>query len=144
MVAGACTRQSELPRHEQTIDGMTVYVGVMPAEIVQGYATEGEDPAAMHGGKPRQPHAHHIVVALFDSTTGMRISDAKVRARVTARPLDHAPDQSLEPMQIAGTTTYGNFFPMAGRGPWRIHLEIERPGASHPSAVDFVYEHLPD
>jgi len=40
--------------------------------------------------------------------------------------------------------TYGAFFLMQGAGPWRIHLDIKRPGIAHSSEADFAYEHPPD
>ncbi len=69
---------------------------------------------------------------------------ARIRAGAGDRSYNHEPDRWLEPMLIDGTTTYGNFFPMAGGGQWRIHLEIYRPGRARPTAADFAYEHVPD
>ena len=123
---------------------MTIDLGVMPAELVQGHSTQPGDPQALHGGTPGNSDSHHIVVALFDARTGIRISDARIRAGVGRHSYDHAPDTWLEPMQINGTMTYGNFFLMQGAGEWRIHLEISRPGLTRPSEVDFAYEHSAD
>jgi hypothetical protein len=84
------------------------------------------------------------VVALFDAQTGARITDARIRAGVGDRSHNHEPDSSLEPMQIDGMMSYGNFFLLQGAGTWRIHLEILRAGALRPIEADFAYEHLPD
>ena len=140
----ACSDYGDLPRNSQTVDGMTIYVGVMPAELVQGHSTAPGDPQALHGGTPQKSSSHHIVVALFDAKSGTRITDAQIRAGVGDRSYNHEPDRSLEPMEISGTMSYGNFFLMQGAGAWRIHLEILRAGASRPVEADFAYEHARD
>jgi hypothetical protein len=142
-VLAACgNSMSELPRHEQTSGGMTIDIGVLPAELVRGHPTAEGDPGALHGSTP-QPYSgsHHLVVALFDAGSGARITDARVRAGVGDRAYNHEPEQWLEPMQIEGTLTYGGFFLMQGEGPWRIHLEIFRPGNARPVEANFAYEH---
>ena len=136
-----CSQDRDLPRNEQTVDGVTIDLGVLPAELVKGHSTGPGDPNALHGGTPPNRDSHHIVVALFDARTGARIGDARIRAGVGNHSYDHEPDTWLEPMQIASTTTYGNFFLMQGEGLWRIHLEIYRAGKSKPLRAEFAYEH---
>ncbi|MEO8467200.1 MAG: hypothetical protein ABI640_17865 [Gammaproteobacteria bacterium] len=94
----------------------------------------------MHGGVPRGPHAYHVVAAIFDAATGARIEDAKVESRVVPRLLA-AESRTLEPMRIANTVTYGNYFTMGGDDPYRIALSITRPGARGPIEVEFDYRH---
>ena len=53
--------------YRRTAGGLTVYLGVMPAELVKGQPT-------MHGGTPPGPHEHHIVVAVFDALSPARVS----------------------------------------------------------------------
>lgn len=136
-----CGYDRPLPRDNQVVDGMAIYLGVMPAALIQGHATTKGDSTALHGGTAESGGAHHLVVALFDAKTGARITDARVRADVDDRSSNHGPVKPLEPMQIAGTTTYGNFFPMQGQDAWRIHLTIERPNIAHRTEADFRYEH---
>jgi hypothetical protein len=114
----------------------------MPAELVKGYATAPADPNALHGGTPPASNSHHIVIALFDARTGARITDARVRAGVGNRSYNHEPDKSLEPMEVNGAMSYGNFFLLQGDGVWRIHLEIRRPGATRPVEANFGYERV--
>lgn len=144
ILVSGCSDYADLPRNTQTVDGMTIDLGVLPAELVQGHATVPGDPNALHGGTPSYSGSHHIVVAVFDAKTGARITDARIRAGVGDRSYNHEPDKSLEPMEINGMMTYGNFFLMQGAGVWRIHLQILRPGASRPVEADFAYEHAPD
>jgi hypothetical protein len=140
MVSG-CSDNTDLPRNTQIVDGMKIELGVMPAELVKGHATAPGDPNAMHGGTPPNSRSNHIVVALFDAKTGARVTDARIRAGVGDRWYNHEPDKPLEPMEINGALSYGNFFLMQGSGVWRIHLVIHRPGMTRPAEADFGYEH---
>ncbi|MGL1549016.1 hypothetical protein ACSTJL_23665, partial [Vibrio parahaemolyticus] len=67
-----------------------------------------------HGGTPPYSKSHHLVVALFDAKTGTRITDARIRAGVGNRSYNHEPDKTLEPMEINGAMSYGNFFLLQG------------------------------
>jgi hypothetical protein len=117
--------------------GLTVYLGVVPAEIVKGPSFHpGERP--MHGGPPRGSHEHHIVAAIYDSTTNTRITDATVTAKVSRLGLS-GPQQPLEPMTISDTITYGAFFDLPP-DLYTIRLTVQRPG-SPPVVLDFKYDH---
>jgi hypothetical protein len=48
--------------------------------------------------------------------------------------------KALEPMVIAGTITYGNYFRMAGRGAFRIGVEVRRPGETRATTVQFMHQ----
>ena len=121
-------------------DGLAVYLGVLPAAMIQGHQTHPEE--RMHGGVPRGRHAYHVVAAVFDAVTGERIENAMVQARVMPRRLA-AETRALVPMEIAGTVTYGNYFTMGGNDPYRIEMSIARSGTATPVAVTFSYRHGP-
>lgn len=140
-MAVGCSNDSELPRNSQTVDGITIELGVLPAELLQGHLKAPDDPKALHGGTASYTGSHHIVVALFDANTGERITNVRIRAGAGNRSYNHEPDKVLEPMEINGAMTYGNFLSMPGEGVWRIHLEILRVGAPHSVEADFAYEH---
>jgi hypothetical protein len=144
VLISGCGDYADLPRSSQTVDDVTIYLGVMPARLVQGHSTVPGGPQALHGGTAQNRASHHIVVALFDAKTGARITDARIRAGVGDRSYNAEHGRSLEPMQIAGMMSYGNFFLMEGGGTWRIHLEIFLAGASRPIEADFAYAHVPD
>lgn len=120
----------------QTVGGLTVYLGVLPAAMVQGHQ-KGHTEAAMHGGVPSGRHAYHVIAAVFDATTGERIEDADIQARVSPLGLAGVTRQ-LEPMAIAGTITYGNYFTLDGSGTFRIDLTITHPSPLH---MEFTYDH---
>ena len=123
----------------RTADGMAVYFGVLPAELVLGHSPEHPE-KKMHGGVPRGKAQHHIVVAVFDTQNGERLSNVEVSARVQEAAF--APlSKKLEPMTIDKTTSFGNYFPMSGPGPYRIDVDIRKPGAARPVTVRFDYSH---
>lgn len=123
----------------KTAGGVTVYLGVVPAEIVKGPTAGGNTEQPMHGRIPKGPHEYHVVAAVFDAASGARVSDAVVTAEVSGLGLSGS-KQKLEPMQIAGTTTYGGFFDLPGFDLYTVRLTVERAGAS-PVVLPFKYDH---
>ncbi len=119
--------------------GLTAYLGVMPAEIVKGHPP-GHPEQAMHGGAPKGRHQYHVVAAVFDSASGARISDATVTAQISGLGLSGSKAR-LEPMEIAGTISYGGFFNLPGRDLYTVRLTIERPGAARAIDLNFKYDH---
>ncbi len=115
--------QGAVPRMSKEIDGVTVYLGVVPSALLIGHPKEHAE-AQMHGGLPAGAHEFHILVALYDSKTGMRIADAKVSASA-ALVGSTSSNRLLEPMVMAGTIAYGNYFTLGGEGTYVIHLRIE-------------------
>lgn len=119
--------------------GLSVYLGITPAAAIQanpGAHTE----AMMHGGPPRGRHVHHLMAALFDARTGDRVEDVAIDARVTALGMA-GETRRLEPMEIAGTVTYGNYFALQGNEAYRITLSIWREGRHQPVTVEFTHRH---
>ena len=123
----------------KTAGGVTVYLGIVPAEIVKGLPSGSATERPMHGRTPKGPHEYHVVAAVFDATSGVRVSDAVVIAEVSGLGLSGA-KKKLEPMQISGTTTYGGFFDLPGFDLYTVKLTVERSGAS-PAALQFKYDH---
>jgi hypothetical protein len=127
----------------KTAGGLTVYLGVLPAEMVKGPGPHSAE-RPMHGGTPRGGHEYHIVVAVYDSASKTRISDATVTAKVSGRGLSD-PQKTLEQMKIAGTITYGDtitygaFFNLTA-DLYTIRLTVQRP-RSQPVVLDFKYDH---
>ena len=117
--------------------GLTVYLGVVPAEIVRDPGPHSAE-RPMHGGSPHGRHEHHIVVTVYDSTSNTRIADATVTAKVSGLGLS-GPQKTLEPMKIADTMSYGAYFNLTA-DLYTIRVTIQRPGAQ-PVALDFKYDH---
>jgi hypothetical protein len=121
----------------KTVGGIKFYVGILPSEMVLGHPKTHAE-SSMHGGSSANAGQYHIVVALFDVATEQRISDAQVAARVT--PLGFAGEEkALEAMPIGDAPSYGNFFNMPGKGPFRIVIQVRRPGVT--GKVEAVFEH---
>ena len=123
----------------KTSGGVTVYLGVVPAAIVKGPSPHpAEKP--MHGRIPRGTHEYHVVAAVFDAATNARVSDAAVTAQISGLGL-FGSKKKLEPMEIAGTTTYGGFFNLPGRDLYTVKLTVERPGGARPVTFQLKYDH---
>jgi hypothetical protein len=123
----------------KTVDGLALYLGVVPAEIVKGPSPHSAE-RPMHGRVPRGPHEYHVVVAIFDAASGARISDATVTVQISGLGLAGT-KKKLDPMDIANTVTYGAFFDLPGLDLYIVRLTVERPGGDRPATVDFKYDH---
>lgn len=118
--------------------GLSVYLGVLPAAIVRGHPAFHTE-SAMHGGAARGRYNQHVTVAVFDSETGDRIEDAVVEARVSSVGLA-GQRRRLEPMEIAGTVTYGNYFTMRVGDIYRIAVSINWAGETEPTVLQFTHD----
>jgi len=78
------------------------------------------------------------VVAIFESASGKRITDAGVVARVAEPGLAPVRKQ-LEPMVIAGAMSFGNYFPMGGPGPYSIKVTFQLPKIKRQLETEFRY-----
>lgn len=121
------------------VNGVAIYLGVVPSEVVLGHPKPHTE-AEMHGGVPAGDHQYHVLVALFDNATGKRITNAQVKANVFEIGLSGV-QKKLEPMLIAGTISYGNYFNMAGANPYRIQVQIRLPGSAGVIEAEFEYRH---
>lgn len=124
-------RESVAPRapggNRKVVAGVEIDVGVVPAESLRvKSAAEGKD-APMHGSFPGKGYMH-VNVSLFDNDTHAPILDADVRATVKD-PVMGDQTHQLEAMVINGITSYGNYFRAPGTSPYRIDVQVSRPGA---------------
>ncbi len=121
--------------YRRVMDGVAVYFGIVPAELVRGHP-QAHPEGLMHGGVP--VGENHIMVALFEDKTGKRITRAEVTATITG-PDRFKMTKKLEPMIVAGAASYGNYFSMPGPGPYRIALRIRTPGIGHDIEAVFTW-----
>lgn len=110
----------------RTVEGITAYLGVMPSAII-AQSSRGHSFETAHGGAPRRASSYHLIVALYDARMNQRIEDASVKARVSEVGLGGI-EKELQPMNIAGTVTYGNHFDLRSSGLYRITITAERSG----------------
>ncbi|NIR30856.1 MAG: hypothetical protein GWN84_16380 [Gammaproteobacteria bacterium] len=125
------------PLHK-VADGISVYLGVVPAAVVQE-RFENRPEAVMHGGASGKAGRYHVMVALFDEHSGHRLTAAEIEATVSELGLSGS-RKILEPMEVGGVTTYGNYFELSGAGFYRIVLEIRRPGVARATWTSFQYQ----
>ncbi|MEK6210452.1 MAG: hypothetical protein AABM64_08820 [Pseudomonadota bacterium] len=120
------------------VEGVTVYLGILPSEMIRGHPAAHPE-ASMHGGPSGRRGEHHVLIALFDAE-GTRLENMEVQVRVGEVGLSVV-KKPLEPMQIAGTVTYGNFFSMPKPGPYSIELDWRVKGEKKWSHAVFIYRH---
>lgn len=121
----------------QTADGLTIYLGVVPAAVVRGHPT-GHPEAQMHGGAPGGSHSMHIVAAVFDKASGARITRADVVAHIL-EPGGIQRSVRLQPMTVAGALTFGGYTSFARGIDYRIGIRVQRPPHMPPQPM----QHLP-
>ena len=117
---------------------LEIFYGVIPAAVLLGHPADHTE-RTMHGGVPSR-NAYHLVVSLFDAGTRERVTDARVQANVSEAGL--VPQtKPLQTMVLAEAVTYGNYFSMSGRGPFRITLDVTRAHGGPPVKVSFEHRH---
>ncbi|MBL6613149.1 MAG: hypothetical protein ISP45_03975 [Reyranella sp.] len=124
----------------QQVDGIVIYFAVVPAAFVLGHPAEHTG-GGMDGGIPEGRYVHHLLIALFDAATGMRITDASVVAVVQGGRQPSATRIELAPMTIGGAQAYGGFATLPPRDRYHVEIEVTRPGAAAVRAV-FSHQHL--
>lgn len=123
----------------KVVDGVAIYLGLMPAEMVLGHPRQFPE-KEMHGGIPQGKDRYHVMIALFDDATGKRIGSAQVIATVSETG-SAGQRKALELMNIHNTKTYGNWFILSGHGPYRINLEIA--GVRGKGRIETGFEYKP-
>jgi len=121
-------------RH-QIIDGMSIYLGIIPAQLTQKYGS-------MHGGATDEEHSYHIVIAIFDTKSGKRITNAKLKTTVALLGTK-GNTKDLEPMH-GELLSYGNYFTMNQAAHYTISTEILRASTKAKSVAHFIFNRPKD
>ncbi len=119
------------------LNGIELFFGIIPAEILRGYPSDREE-RSMHGGVPHGKGAHHLIITVFDAKTRARIRNAAVTASITEIGMATQTNR-LEPMSFGGAVSYGNYFAMSNQGPYEIVVNVRRPSDSKTSTARFQY-----
>jgi cytochrome c5 len=122
----------------RVVEDVTINLGVISADRMR--ADPKEYPKSVYGDAPSAPEQYYVTVSLFDANNGKRIVDAAVRARVSTAA-GAGPEKSLQINSIPNAPTYGNYFAMAGAGPYQVTLHITRPGKADMIQTQFEYSH---
>ena len=122
----------------KTIETTSVYLTVLPAELVPGYK-KGLPGSEMHNDEHNLKHGqHHIMVNLIDLNTGALLKKATVFARVIGKDFKSS-NKKMELMFMDGTKGYGNYFGVPRQGVYKVELEIKYLGIKEPVTVAFQY-----
>ena len=122
------------------LDGMELFFGLIPAEILRGHPSDHEE-RSMHGGVPRGRGVYHLIISLFDAKTTTRITDAVITGSVIEAGMA-TQNQTLEAMLFGGNVAYGNYFAMSNQGPYEIVVNVRRPGDRKTATAHFQYLHV--
>ena len=133
----AASSADDLER-SQVVDGMVVYLGIMPAEVMRQHPDRYSEHA--RGKIPPGRNMYHVLVTLFDSASGERITDADVKARVSPLGLT-GPEKDLHPISTAGAICYCDYFELSPTDTYVIKLQIRRPGV--PRVIEAEFLHRP-
>ena len=121
------------------VDGIELFFGFVPAEILRGHPRE-HDEQTMHGGVPSGRGVHHLIISVFDAKTRTRITDAAVTGSVTEVGMA-TQNRKLEAMAFGGAMSYGNYFAMPNQGPYEIVVNVRRPSDGKTATARFQYWH---
>ena len=116
----------------RVVDGLNIHLGVQPANLVPGAIKNA----------PSSKDSYHLVIVLFDASSGKPVEGAQVKTTVTEIGLSGV-RKTMEALNIKnGANYYGNFFTMLpGRGPYRIAVEIR--GVKDRDQVETTFEYSP-
>ena len=120
----------------RTVDGIDIHMGITHSNF-NGTDLSAEKMAMLYGIKGKK---HHITVALFDSESGQRITDAKVVANIGEMGLS-SNRKKLKHERFGDTVSYGRDFYLSKEGPYWIDLNINRDGSKQATATRFEWQH---
>ena len=122
------------PGHK-SIEGMEVYLGVLPAETMRARHAGSDAENKLYGGIPSGKGYFLVNVTLRDSSTKAEIKDAQIEARVAN--LLNGETRKLEAATINNSVNYGNYFQVPGKDPYTVTLQIRKPGAARAIEARF-------
>lgn len=132
-VAFATSLHAQVPG-EKAVDGIVVRIGVAEAgQVAKHAAAHGEQ--GMHGG-PKRGENEHVVVSLVEAGTGQPIGNADVTLVVDRGGVSHV-RRKLELMPLPEVPSFGGWFDLGQPGPYRITVEVARPGGSRATVARF-------
>jgi len=125
--------------NRKVADGTEIYLGVVSAATMRDRYAKDDPERMIHGGIPGGKGYYHLNVSLFDAKTRRAIDNANVEVSVT-EPVSGGETKKLELVSIKGTKSYGNYFRMTGKNPYRIVVRIQRPGTPREIRAEFQFK----
>lgn len=121
----------------KNVDGIDIYMGITHANKKNQNAVV-QKLGMMKGLRGKK---HHVTVALFDSETGQRITDAKVVAGIGEMGLS-SNRKRLKPEQYGDAVSYGRDFYLSKEGPYWIDLKIKLNGMKQATTTRLEWKHF--
>lgn len=135
----AAAAQATPTDQRQQNERITLYYGVVPAALSQAAVAAHPPTPDVHGTVRPAADTHHLVVALFDTPTGQRITQATVTVRHTP-PQGAVMSKVLEPMPLGDALSFGTTFVIAEGRNHRFRIEVRR--GERVERFDVVYDNL--
>lgn len=133
--------QASHPQQYQVVNGIAIYLTIQPAEMLRGHPKEHPQSDMHPQTRVEGTNQHHIMVSLFNATSGERLQNAIINAKVSG--VNYAgPSRRLELMVMGGTRSYGNFFSMPILGAYQVDLQIQQAGKSKVIKAMFQYARI--
>ena len=120
----------------RSVDGIDIHMGITHSNY-SGTNFSARKMAMLYGLKGKK---HHLTVALFDSASGQRITDAKVIATIGEMALS-GNRKRLKQESFGDAVSYGRDFYLSKEGPYWIDLKIKRDGMRHATVARFEWDH---
>lgn len=125
--------------NRRVADGMEIYLGIVSAETMRERYARDDPERRIHGGIPSGRNYYHLNISLFDSKTRLAIANAEVKVSAT-EPVSGGETKKLELVTIKGAKSYGDYFRMSGKNPYRIVVRVRRPGVSREIQTEFEFK----
>ncbi len=126
------------PELVETVGGVRVHLGIIPAETLRLDAKHlGEH--NLQCPPPRARNSYHVLVALFDASSGERITDAEVKVRISPLGLVGS-RKHLHPLSVADAVTYCNYFDLSSMDTYFVEVEIRRRDATDVIQATFEFK----
>lgn len=135
VACGAGPRVVQIPGNARDGD-LVAYVGIVPSAMARERMEA--DATAQHPEVAESGDQHHLVVALFDATSGTRVEQAQVVATHLS-PRRSPVRRTLSPMRTGDVISFGGEFGIS-KGPGHLfEIEARRPGQT-PARFSFGYD----
>lgn len=122
----------------QVQSGLRFEYGLVLGAAVRDQANSPGD-AAMHGTAPQQANSYHVVLALFDATSGARVADGDVAMTLSGHGHNGGGSQPLDAMGARDQASYGGYIVLPEPGTYLMTFNVRRPGG-HPSHVKAAFK----
>lgn len=135
IVSNGNANDSNINLRYQVKDGLAIYIGLVPAEMIEGINSK-----SMHGGLPVGTYRYHIAVAIFNHNTGKRVNNANVTVSINnLNGIGLESSKRLENMSMNNKNMYGNYFSLKSSGPYKIRVNIRQGGNKAPINIIYLY-----